>query len=134
MPVYKFEKLVRDEVLQRCLDDPKVLHTEYRILEGLKYKRALIGKLHEEADEIPIVEKATPDVIDEIADEQSALDALREAYGITAEQIAEAQKEKARKKGGFSAVRAYIISVEVTDDSEWNEYFRAQPDKYEEVK
>jgi predicted house-cleaning noncanonical NTP pyrophosphatase (MazG superfamily) len=132
MPTFLFNKLVRDEVLQRCLDDPKV-RTNYRILEGEEYKKELVAKIHEEADEIPIREKSDEEVLSELADEQAAVDALRDAYGFTAEQVAEAQRAKQEKNGGF-AVRAYIMSVELDDDSEWVERFRAQPDKYVEVK
>jgi predicted house-cleaning noncanonical NTP pyrophosphatase (MazG superfamily) len=132
MPTFLFNKLVRDEVLQRCLDDPKV-RTDYRILEGEEYKKELIAKIHEETDEIPIRERGDEEVLSELADDQAAVDALRDAYGFTAEQVAEAQRAKLEKNGGF-AVRAYIVSVELDDDSEWVGRFRAQPEKYVEVK
>jgi predicted house-cleaning noncanonical NTP pyrophosphatase (MazG superfamily) len=132
MPTFLFNKLVRDEVLQRCLDDPKV-RTDYRILEGEEYKKELIAKIHEETDEIPIRERGDEEVLSELADDQAAVDALRDAYGFTAEQVAEAQRAKLEKNGGF-AVRAYIVSVELDDDSEWVGRFRAHPEKYVEVK
>jgi predicted house-cleaning noncanonical NTP pyrophosphatase (MazG superfamily) len=133
MPTFLFNKLIRDDILQRSLDDPLVIKVNYRTLNDEEYKKELIAKIHEEADEIPIREKSDDEVLSELADEQAAVDALRDAYGFTAEQVAEAQRAKQEKNGGF-AVRAYIISVELDDDSEWVERFRAQPEKYEEVK
>ena len=131
MPKFMFDKLVRDDVLQRCLDDPKV-RTDYRILDSTEYVKELIAKIHEEADEIPVRNESDDEIISEIADAQSVIDALREAYGLTVEQVVEAQRSKFEKSGGF-ALRAYIMSVDLDDDSEWIDYFRAQPDKYREV-
>lgn len=133
MPTFLFNKLVRDEILQRCLDDPLVLNTDYRILDDEEYKRELIAKIHEEADEIPVRQKSDDEVLSELADVQAAVDALRDAYGHTAEQVAAAQRSKLEKNGGFAG-RAYIVSVELDEKSEWVGRFRAQPEKYEEVK
>lgn len=133
MPTFLFNKLVRDEILQRCLDDPLVLKTDYRILDDIEYKKELIAKIHEEADEIPVREKSDEEVLSELADLQAAVDALRDVYGHTTAEVSDAQRAKLEKNGGF-AVRAYITSVELDEASEWVERFRAQPDKYQEVK
>lgn len=131
MATFIFDKLVRDKVLQRCLDDPKV-RTNYYTLEEADYKKELIAKIHEEANEIPVRDINDDEIISELADVQAVLDALRDSYGITAEELAKAQQKKLDKNGGFDD-KAYIVSVELDEDSEWNEYFRAQPDKYKEV-
>lgn len=131
MATFIFNKLVRDKVLQRCLDDPKV-RTHYRTLDAMEYKKELLAKIHEEADEIPVRDISDDEIISELADAQAAIDALRDSYGITADELAAAQLKKFEKNGGFEK-KAYIASVDLDDDSEWNEYFRAQPDKYKEV-
>lgn len=131
MPKFIFNKLVRDQVLQRCLDDPKV-RTNYKILDSLEFKKALIDKLHEEAQEIPVLDQADDEVLSEIADVQAVLDSLLETYGYTKDSLVAAQEKKATKNGVFEK-RAYIESVDLDDDSEWIEYFRKSPDKYEEV-
>jgi len=130
MPTFFFKKLVRDQVLQRCLDDPKV-RTDYRILDPLEFKKELVTKIHEETDEIPVIETGDNEVLSEIADVQAVIDSLVEAYGYTKDDVATAQQKKAAKNGIFEK-RAYIHSVDLDDDSEWIEYFRKSPEKYEE--
>jgi len=130
MPTFFFKKLVRDQVLQRCLDDPKV-RTDYRILDPLEFKKELVAKIHEETDEIPVIEAGDDEVLSEIADVQAVIDSLIEAYGYTKNDVAAAQLAKATKNGVFEK-RAYIHSVDLDDDSQWIEYFRKSPEKYEE--
>lgn len=131
MPSFYFKKLVRDQVLQRCLDDPKV-KTEYRILDATEFKKELIAKIHEEAAEIPITDQKDDEVLSEIADVQAVIDALIESHGYTKDEVITAQHNKQVKNGAFEK-RAYIEKVDLDDDSEWNEYFRKSPEKYEEI-
>lgn len=131
MPSFYFRKLVRDKVLQRCLDDPEVT-TTYRTLDPMEYKQQLIEKIHEEAAEIPVLATADDEVLSEIADVQAVLDALTKSYGYTKEDIAAARDKKEAKNGAFDD-RAYIEKVDLSDGSEWIEYFRNAPDKYEEI-
>jgi len=131
MPSFYFKKLVRDQVLQRCLDDPKV-KTHYRILEANEFKKALIEKIHEEAAEIPVLDTQDDEVLSEIADVQAVIDALIKSYGYTKDDVASAQARKESKNGAFDE-RAYIEKVDLDDDSEWIAYFRKSPEKYEEI-
>jgi predicted house-cleaning noncanonical NTP pyrophosphatase (MazG superfamily) len=131
MPSFYFKKLVRDQVLQRCLDDPKV-RTDYRILDGDAFKKELVAKIHEEAAEIPISDEKSEEILFEIADVQAVIDALIESYGYTKKDVEDAKTKKETKNGAFDK-QAYIEKVELDDDSEWVEYFRASPDKYEEI-
>lgn len=131
MPSFYFRKLVRDKVLQRCLEDPKV-NTTYRTLDVTEYKTELIAKIHEEANEIPVLDEKDDEVLSEIADVQAVIDALVASYGYTKDDIAAAQTKKEAKNGAFDD-RAYIEKVDLDDDSEWIEYFRNAPDKYEEI-
>lgn len=131
MPSFYFKKLVRDQVLQRCLDDPKV-KTEYHILDVDEFKRELIAKIHEEANEIPVMDEKNDEVLSEIADVQAVIDGLVEAYGYTEKEVKTAQAKKIAKNGAFEK-RAYIEKVDLDDDSEWVAYFRKSPEKYEEI-
>ena len=131
MPSFYFRKLVRDQVLQRCLDDPKV-KTQYRILDPVEFKKELIAKIYEEAAEIPILTETNDEVLSEIADVQAVVDSLIEAYGYTREDVVFAQNKKAAKNGSFEK-RAYIEKVDLDETSEWVAYFRQSPDKYEEI-
>jgi predicted house-cleaning noncanonical NTP pyrophosphatase (MazG superfamily) len=132
MPRFVFNKLVRDQVLERSLSDPKV-RTVYRTLDEEEYKKALVAKIIEEAREIPVEKTKNKEVIFEIADVQTVLDSLKEAYGITDEEVRRAMDEKHQKNGSFEK-RAFIEYVDLDEDSEWVAHFRASPDKYEEIK
>ena len=130
MPRFYFKKLVRDLVLQRCLDDPQV-QTNYRILDSLELKTELVAKIHEEADEIPILNHQDDEILSEIADVQAVIDSLVASYGHTQHEVAVAMDKKATKNGTFEK-RAYIEYVDLDDDSQWIEYFRKSPEKYKE--
>jgi len=131
VPSFYFKKLVRDQVLQRCLDDPKV-KTLYRTLDTIEFKKELIAKIHEETNEVPVLADKDDEVLSEIADVQAVIDALIESYGYTKDEVVAAQAKKESKNGAFDA-RAYIEKVDLDDDSEWVDYFRKYPEKYEEI-
>lgn len=131
MPTFLFNKLIRDKILAKHKEaghDIKYVHLDS---ESLKAK--LRQKIHEEADEIPIRVEADSEVIEEISDVQQVLDDLKQQYGITDEQIREAQQAKFDKKGGF-ADGVFVESVTLSEDDEWTAYYRKSPEKYPEVK
>jgi len=130
MKTFYFRKLVRDKVLQRCLDDPQI-KTYHHVLSDEDYKVELVRKLHEEVDEIDTA-SSRDDLLCEIADVQEVLDALALLYEFTKDDIRTAQNKKNQKNGAFKD-RAYIDKVELDDESEWVQILRAQPDKYEEI-
>ena len=128
---FYLQKLVRDKVVLNCLDDPEVVHTEYRELDSQEFRRELVCKVHEEADEIPLGDKQRDESLKELADLQEVVDALRRAFGFSDEQVKEEMARKKQKKGGFDN-RYYIEYNDLVDDSKWVEIFRAQPEKYRE--
>jgi predicted house-cleaning noncanonical NTP pyrophosphatase (MazG superfamily) len=128
---FYFEKLVRDKVVDDCLKDEKVLRTEWRQLGNDEYIRELVKKSIEEAEEIPLDSNDRAIALEEIADFQTVIDALRIAMGFSEQEVQEAKDRKATKKGDFTA-RRYIEYVDLADNSEWIAYFRAQPEKYRE--
>ena len=127
---FYLQKLVRDKVVEKCLDDEEVLHTEYQALDKQAFRRELIRKVHEEADEIPLDDNQRDESLKELADLQEVVDALRQAFSFSTEQV---QEETVRKqdKGGFYK-RHYITYHDLADDSKWVKIFRAQPEKYHE--
>lgn len=132
MPKFYFEKLVRDNVVDDCLVDPKVLETSYRVLEDGEYRQELIKKVSEEAAEIPLGETFNrEEALGEIADLQNVVDALREHYGFTENEVQMTGDEKTSKKGGF-VQKHFIDHVVLADDSEWIAVLRQRPDKYRE--
>lgn len=130
---FYLQKLVRDKVVPNCLDDPEVLHTEYRELDSQEFCRELVRKIHEEADEIPLGDKQRDESLKELADLQEVVDTLRQAFGFSIEQVQEEMARKKQKKGGFDN-RHYIEYNDLVDGSKWVEIFRAQPEKYREEK
>jgi len=132
MPKFIVKKLIRDKILQRCLDDPAV-ETDYSILELEDFKKALIAKIHEEADEVWAENTKDDDVLSELADVQEVVDALVKSYGYTKKDVRDAQARKITKNGAFEE-RIFVTSFTITGESEWTDYFRANRDKYEEVK
>ena len=128
---FYLQKLVRDRVVPNCLDDPEVLHTEYRELDSQEFRRELVRKIHEETEEIPLGDDQQDEALKELADLQEVVDALRQDFGFSIEQVQEEMARKKQKKGGFDN-RHYIEYNDLVDDSKWVEIFRAQPEKYRE--
>ena len=118
MKRFYFNKLVRDKVVDDCLSDPEVLHTEWKILNDDEYKRELIVKVAEEANEIPPTNDSPQETLSEIADLQNIVDALREVYGFSKQEIRQEIERKVAKKGGF-AERKYITYVDLEENSVW---------------
>lgn len=116
-------KLVRDKVIQEVEGGEQ---WQYRALQGDELKRALIAKLKEEADEIPVRTEKDAEVIDELADVQEVLDALKAAYAVETNEVKEIQARKNSKKGGFKA-GYYVEAVEMPEDNPWVDYFRKNP-------
>ena len=130
---FYLQKLVRDKVMKKCLDDEEVLHTEYRELNKQEFRRELLRKIHEEADEIPLDDDQRNESLKELADLQEVVDALRQDFGFSTEQVQEEMARKKQDNGGFDN-RHYIEYNDFTDDSRWVEILRAQPGKYREEK
>ena len=128
---FYLQKLVRDKVVKKCLDDEEVLHTEYQTLDKQAFRRELIRKVHEEADEIPLGDDQQDEALKELADLQEVVDALRRDFDFSIEQVQEAMARKKQDNGGFDK-RHYITYHDLADSSKWVEILRAQPGKYHE--
>lgn len=128
---FYLQKLVRDKVVEKCLDDEEVLHTEYQILDKQEFRRELLRKIHEEVDEIPLGDNQHDESLKELADLQEVVDTLRQDFGFSIEQVQEEMARKKQDKGGFDK-RHYVTYHDLADDSKWVEIFRAQPEKYRE--
>ena len=128
---FYLQKLVRDKVVAKCLDDPEVLYTEYRQLEGAEFRRELQRKIHEEADEIPLGDDDREESLKELADLQEVVDMLRQDFGFLPAEVQREMERKKQDKGGFEK-RHYIEYNDIADGSKWIDMFRAQPEKYRE--
>jgi predicted house-cleaning noncanonical NTP pyrophosphatase (MazG superfamily) len=133
VPVFNFQKLVRDKIVGFSIDDPHIREVKYRALEeGVEYRAALREKIFEEGQEIPIQDTCDNGVIEEIADLQTVIDTLCKSYGISEEELKLAQRQKIAEKGGFNE-RHFIEWVDCDEKSQWAGYFQAQPEKYKEI-
>ena len=84
-------------------------------------------------DEIPLDDNQRNESLKELADLQEVVDALRQDFGFSIEQVQEEMARKKQDKGGFDK-RHYIEYNDLKDDSKWVKIFRAQPEKYREEK
>ena len=130
MPTFKYAKLVRDNIADWHLQSGHTL-VSYQLTKA-DLLRALVGKLHEEADEVSVSE-TQESLIEELADVQEVLLAIAEHEGITLGDIEAVRMAKASRKGGFSK-GIYIESVTMPNEGDkWVQYCRQSPDKYPEI-
>ena len=130
MPTFKYAKLVRDNIADWHLQSGHTL-VSYQLTKA-DLLRALVGKLHEEADEVSASE-TRESLIEELADVQEVLLTIAEHEGITLGDIEAVRMAKANRKGGFSK-GIYIESVTMpNEDDKWVQYCRQSPDKYPEI-
>lgn len=130
MPTFKYDKLVRDNIADWHVQSGHTLVT-YQLTKA-DLLRALVGKLHEEADEVSASE-THDSLIEELADVQEVLMAIAKHAGITLDDIEAVRRAKTNRKGGFSK-GIYIESVTMpNEDDKWVQYCRQSPDKYPEI-
>lgn len=127
MPRFRFDKLVRDNIVESIIKSGGKV--KYRVLDKDKLKTELINKIVEEAKEIATA--IDDDLASEIADAQQAIDDLTRVYGLTPKNIKDAQNSKNNKAGAFKKAH-FIEYVEVDDNNAWVEYYRKNPDRYPE--
>ena len=123
-------KLVRNKVLQHCLDDPLVAETCHRFLEPDEHVKLLKEKLREEAEEV-IEAVSHEEMIEELADVYEVTLEIMKQQGITQKELLEYQDRKKHEKGTFSD-GIFIEHVLLDESSPWNEKFERLPGKYRE--
>jgi predicted house-cleaning noncanonical NTP pyrophosphatase (MazG superfamily) len=128
MPKFKFNKLVRDKIVEHQLASGAV--SVHRTLSPNEHKIELVSKIIEESQEI--LQASPEEIAMEIADVQQALDDLKERYGLTSKDIAVAQAQKNEKNGAFKK-GIFVDYVEVAGDSKWAAYYRDNADRYPEI-
>lgn len=130
MPTFRYEKLVRDNI--PGWGEANGYTVNGRQLTGDDLCKALVEKLHEEADEVDGA-MSRQELIEEIGDVQQVINDLCAVANISTQALAEVVKQKAERKGGFSNGE-YIDTVTIpNEDDEWVQYHRRSPEKYPEV-
>lgn len=105
--VIRYNKLVRDripDIIRKNGQEPTT-----RILSTQKLARALKNKIIEESIELGKA-RSKKDIIEELADIEECIEALRHAEGIPSFAVDRVRREKNRKRGGFSK-RIFLVST-----------------------
>jgi predicted house-cleaning noncanonical NTP pyrophosphatase (MazG superfamily) len=120
---FKLNKLVRDKIVDDHIKNgAKVNHHKLSKEDKIK---SLANKIIEEISE------GTD--LSELADVQEAIDQIIKDQGLTKEQVAETQKAKRAKNGGFE--NGDFIDTETWPaDHKWANYYAAEPARFPEVK
>jgi predicted house-cleaning noncanonical NTP pyrophosphatase (MazG superfamily) len=128
MATFVFNKLIRDKL--RAEYEKMNQKAVYRKLSKPEFAEALKQKLIEEANEIVATDKES--VINELADIYQVVEEIIKLYEITPEEVGKVKLAKFEKKGGFSEAN-FVETLELTDNDEWNEYYRKSPEVFKEV-
>lgn len=99
-----YNKLVRDNIPEIIAAEGK--SAKIRVLGQKEYRRALVEKIHEEADEL--TQHFGPK---ELADIQEIVLALREELGLSSAEFDKIREDKAQKRGAFKK-RIFLESVD----------------------
>ncbi len=129
MPKFIFNKLIRDKLRDEY--ERVGQKAVYRALSKTDHIKELKRKIIEEANEIP-AEGHLDDAIGEIADVQQALNDLIKLLGVSNEQIEAVTQKKFDKKGGFTGA-TFVETLEMDENDEWAEYYRADPKQFPEL-
>ena len=129
MPKFKFDKLVRDKIVDHQIASGA--KPKYRKLTKKELAKELSIKIAEESMEI--IEAKPKDRVSEIADVQQAIDDLKAIYNLTDGEVKLAQKYKRDKNGAFKK-GIYMEYVEVNEKDEWVKYYRKNAKRYPEIK
>jgi len=130
MKTFKFNKLIRDKLLQRMRDIGIKVNRNKNLgsKEVIQYFKA---KIVEEAQEV-FEAKTQAELIEEIADLTEVIQELLIKSKIDPLQVENARVAKKQAKGGFA--NAIVVNTVVIDsEHELAQYYSAHPDKYPEV-
>jgi len=131
MRYFKFEKLVRDNIVPQMIDNNQEVRGIKRLNDN-EFITELIKKVLEEVEEMKNV-KSKDELKYELADVYEVLDYIKNTLNISDSEIAKLKEQKREKNGGFDE-RMYIEDVGVEEDCKWLQYYLDNPDKYPEVK
>ena len=131
MRKFSLKRLVRDKIvsqIQERKDEP-----DYRVLDNAEYITELKKKIAEEARELIKGEAPESKTLKELADIEEAIDCLLAALDLDRQALSEAQVKRRAENGSFKEKR-YIETVNLRDDSDWLDYYLADPEKFKEIK
>jgi len=95
----EYKKLIRDRIPEIIKKDGK--RAETRILGEDEYKKELLSKIVEEAQEVSGTNGSREDLIKEIGDVLEVIDSIKKAFGLTEAEILEIKEQRNNSRGGF---------------------------------
>lgn len=104
-----YNKLIRDsipEIIEQSGDRAKI-----RVLDEEEYKRALLEKVAEEAEEVLTASSDKKELEKEIGDVYEVIDAVIQAFGLDREEIERVKADRKKKRGGFEK-RLFLESTD----------------------
>ena len=131
MPKFKFNKLCRDKVIDRVMEQSPGSKISSHRLNDAEFNEQIRIKLLEEAQEVAVA-KDRQELVSELADLHEVIDALTQIHQISKSEIAEIQAKKRDKRGGFEG-RLFVEIAEHPVGSWGEKYCLADPKKYPEV-
>lgn len=107
----RYGKLVRDAIPEIIRANGEIPNT--RVMDTHEYRRELLYKLIEEAEELRRegYEPVDADFIKELADVGEVLDAIVAEFDISRDELVRVQEERREKRGGFGE-RIFLESVQ----------------------
>lgn len=127
---FKFDKLIRDKILDMMLSTNCIVHNKK--LEGAELVAALKNKLLEEAHEVAAA-KSVEELKEELADLLEVVYTILSTHKLELAEIEKIREAKNLQKGRFTQ-GIYVSSIEIDENNpEINRYI-ASPDKYPQVK
>jgi len=126
---FKFDKLVRDEVVYKIMKSGA--EPNYRYLDEKEYIDELTRKMIEEVSEFYEVTDVN-DKLCELADMQEIIDYLLKGIGKNKKDLKDAQKIKNKENGSYRH-GIYIDYVDCRDGYEWMDYYLKNPLRYPEI-
>lgn len=129
MPTFRYDKLVRDNIPGWHTANGHTVRGEQ--LKGTELLKALVAKLHEEAEEVGGA-MSREELVEEIGDVQQIINDICANQGITREELTMLIEKKTARKGGFLHGE-YIETVTIPNEyDKWAQYCRNAPEKYPE--
>jgi len=128
MRKFRFEKLVRDKIVENILNGTKTNKVIYKKLVDKQFLVSLKKKFAEELKELDLNNK--DEAIKELADLQLIIDTCLKKLEISKKEFKEVIKNKNKKAGKFEK-KIYIKNIEIDEKDEWFNYYVT---KYKEIK
>lgn len=128
MRKFRFEKLVRDKIIENILSGTKTNKVNYKILNNKQFLVSLKKKFSEELKELDLNNK--DEAIKELADLQLIINTCLKTLKISKKEFKETIRNKNKKAGKFEK-KIYIKNIEIDEKDEWFDYYMK---KYKEIK